>query len=113
MMTKDDKSIRLVNLARDWDEIKTRGLIGPGDGSCTACLEMLFSGTEVFRKHAILHDVFGAIYRNFKFGNGYCYGMTGKWPWWWMKSSPLLGHISGLYKMLVNASSGEFDIVLM
>ena len=53
------------------------------------------SAFKTFRKHAILHDVFGNFYSDFEEGPGYCYAA----PTWlpsWMRKAPIMGHITGL-----------------
>ena len=62
-------------------------------------LEFLaFSNTT--RKHAILHDVFGRIYNQFGLGPGYTYAFRNA-PHF-AKSSPFLGHISGVLSCSFN-----------
>ena len=49
------------------------GLIGPGNGFLTGILEKLFGSSQTFKKHAVLHDVFGNFYLDFEEGPGYAY----------------------------------------
>ena len=100
-----------VDLDFDWEEIKTLGLIGPGNGCCTSILERFFSNVTTCKKHAILHDIFGAIYRNYQRGNGYCYGFASNINANYLKKSPLLMHLSGLFKVFWTRKS-SMNIVL-
>ena len=71
------------------------GLIGPGHGTITHILEKLFSSSQTFKKHAILHDAFGNFFLDFGEGPGYCYAS----PIWlpsFMRDAPVMGQISGL-----------------
>ena len=71
------------------------GLIGPGNGFLTGILEKLFGSSETFKKHAVLHDVFGNFYLDFEEGPGYAYAS----PLWlpsFLRDEPLIGQISGL-----------------
>ena len=71
------------------------GLIGPGHGTITRILEKLFSSSQTFKKHAILHDAFGNFFLDFGEGPGYCYAS----PIWlpsFMRDAPVMGQISGL-----------------
>ena len=71
------------------------GLIGPGHGTITHILEKLFSSSQTFKKHAILHDAFGNFFLGFGEGPGYCYAS----PIWlpsFMRDAPVMGQISGL-----------------
>ena len=70
------------------------GLIDSGNGLLTRILE-LFGKSNTFSKHAMLHDVFGNFYADFKEGPGYCYTS----PMWlpsFMSEEPLVAQISGL-----------------
>ena len=64
------------------------GLLGRED-ECE-CLSGLF----FMRAHGIIHDACGRAYCDFGVGKGYCYAV--KNPTNFMKSSPFLGHISGI-----------------
>ena len=71
------------------------GLIGPGNGFLTGILEKLFGSSQTFKKHAVLHDVFGNFYLDFEEGPGYAYAS----PLWlprFLRDEPLIGQISGL-----------------
>ena len=71
------------------------GLIGPGNGCLTRILEKLFGSSQTFKKHAVLHDVFGNFYLDFEEGPGYAYAS----PLWlpsFLRDEPLIGQISGL-----------------
>ena len=62
------------------------GLIGYGN----SCMDSVFCYSKVFRLHAILYDVGGAVRSHTGKGPGYCY-VIGRGP-----TSCLLGHLSGL-----------------
>ena len=62
------------------------GLIGYGN----SYLDSVFRYSKVFRQHAILDDVAGAMRAHSGKGPGYCY-MIGRGP-----NSCLLGHVTGL-----------------
>ena len=64
------------------------GLLGTED-ECE-CLNCFF----FMRAHGVIHDACGRAYNDFKVGNGYCYAL--KNPPVFMKSSPFLGHLSGI-----------------
>lgn len=83
-------------------QIRSLGLIGPGDGCLTNCLEYLFGGFSTFRKHAIFHDTFGLYFNRSGNSAGYCYA----WPDniylpQFLKSSCLFGHITGLLHFIL------------
>ena len=67
-------------------KIKFGGLIGYGN----FCLDSVFRYSKVFRLHAILHDVAGAVRSHSGKGPCYCY-MIGRAP-----NSCLLGHVTGI-----------------
>ena len=82
------------------------GLIGPGHGRLTRILEKLFSSSETFKTHAMLHDVFGNFYLDFEEGPGYAYAS----PLWLphcLRDEPLVGQISGLLFCLTAEFSYE------
>ena len=91
-----------VDISKDWDEIKSLGLMGPGFGVLTNLFERIFAESVALKKHAVMHDVMGALYRNLKVTNGYCYGVKRYISTDRIKSSPLLGHITGIFKVLRN-----------
>ena len=64
------------------------GLLGRED--VCECL----SGFFFMRAHGIIHDACGRAYRDFGVGKGYCYAVENSPVF--MKSSPFLGHISGI-----------------
>ena len=72
------------------------GLIGPGDGMITRCLEYCLKDCELFHQHAILHDAWGRYYQKYKKGLGYTYALSSNRIPEFCRKSPLLGHISGL-----------------
>ena len=49
------------------------GLIGPGNGSITCCLEALFSRCTFCHDHSSFHDAYGPFYTRYGYGSGYCY----------------------------------------
>ena len=49
------------------------GLIGPGNGRITCCLEALFSRYSFCHAHSIFHDAYGRFYNRCGRGSGYCY----------------------------------------
>ena len=49
------------------------GLIGPGNGRITCCLEALFSRYSFSHVHSIFHDAYGRFYNRYGYGSGYCY----------------------------------------
>ena len=64
------------------------GLLGQED-ECECLSELFF-----MRAHGIIHDACGRAYREMGVGKGYCYAVEN--PTIFMKSSPFLGHISGI-----------------
>ena len=62
------------------------GLIGYGN----SYLDSVFQYSKVFRLHAILHDIAGAVRSHSGKGHGYCY-MIGRGP-----NFCLVGHVTGL-----------------
>ena len=68
-------------------KFKFVGLMGYGN----SCLDSVLRYSKVFRLHAILHDVAGAVRSHSGKGTGYCY-MIGRGP-----KSCLLGHVTGLF----------------
>ena len=98
-MVKLNNQRPMVSIINDWEEIKSIGLMGPGYGLITRLLERVCVSPQL-KKHAIYHDIFGAVYRNCGLTNGYCYGLQKPINKNWIKKSPLLGHISGIYKIL-------------
>ena len=92
LCTLTDKNLTLEQILEKHSDL---GLIGPGSGFLTRVLEKLFGKLKTFRKHAMLHDVFGNFYADFEEGPGYCYAS----PVWlpsFMRDEPLMGQISGL-----------------
>ena len=72
---------------REMDQkFKFGGTIGYGD----SYLDSVIRYSKVFRLHAILHDVAGAVRVHSGKGTGYCY-MFGQGP-----NCCLLGHVTGL-----------------
>ena len=49
------------------------GLIGPGNGRITCCLEALFSRCTFCHDHSSFHDAYGRFYTRYGYGSGYCY----------------------------------------
>ena len=49
------------------------GLIGPGSGRITCCLEALSSRYSFSRAHSIFQDAYGRFYNRYGHGSGYCY----------------------------------------
>ena len=84
-----------LTLEEIYDKHPNLGLIGPGNGSLTRILEELFASSKTVKTHAMLHDVFGNFYVDYKEGPGYAYALP-------IQSSscirtlPFVGHISGL-----------------
>ena len=64
------------------------GLLGQED-ECECLSELFF-----MRAHGIIHDACGRAYCEMGVGKGYCYAVEN--PTIFMKSSPFLGHISGI-----------------
>ena len=64
------------------------GLLGLED-ECECLSELFF-----MRAHGIIHDACGRAYCEMGVGKGYCYAVEN--PTIFMKSSPFLGHISGV-----------------
>ena len=64
------------------------GLLGQED-ECE-CLNVFF----FMRAHGVIHDACGRAYKEFGVGGGYCYALENSTAF--MKSSPFLGHISGI-----------------
>ena len=64
------------------------GLLGQKD-ECEC-----FSGLFFMRAHGIIHDACGRAFCDFGVGKGYCYAVENSTEF--MKSSPFLGHISGI-----------------
>ena len=64
------------------------GLLGRED-ECECLSELFF-----MRAHGIIHDACGRAYCEMGIGKGYCYAVEN--PTIFMKSSPFLGHISGI-----------------
>ena len=64
------------------------GLLGRED-ECECLSELFF-----MRAHGIIHDACGRAYCEMGVGKGYCYAVEN--PTIFMKSSPFLGHISGI-----------------
>ena len=92
LCTLTDKSLTLEQILEKHSDL---GLIGPGSGFLTRVLEKLFGKLKTFKKHAMLHDVFGNFYVDFEEGPGYCYAS----PMWlpsFMRDESLMGQISGL-----------------
>ena len=70
------------------------GLIGPGDGKTTHCLERIFGWSHICHEHSIMHDALGRFYLKYGLGRGYTY-LHENAPKW-MRGSPLCGQICGL-----------------
>ena len=49
------------------------GLIGPGNGRITCCLEALFSRHSFCHVYSSFHDAYGRFYNRYGYGSGYCY----------------------------------------
>lgn len=92
LCTITDKDLTLQEI---YDKHPDLGLIGPGNGCLTGVLEKLFGSSETFKKHAVLHDVFGNFYADFEEGPGYVYATSARLPSW-IRTRPFVGHISGL-----------------
>ena len=73
------------------------GLIGPGDNWITGIFEYLFGRIVIICLHDIYHDVSGRFYARYRKGNGYIYAFNLKCHLF--KRSPLLGHITGIFRM--------------
>ena len=76
------------------------GLIGPGNGSCTSCLERSFGRNKIFRLHSLPHDVAGRFRKVHNLGPGYLYTVTVKenemrFIRWWRRVS-LGGQVLGM-----------------
>ena len=70
------------------------GLIGPGNGRITCCLEALFSRYTFCHDHSSFHDAYGRFYTRYDYGSGYCY-LFHNLPTFCKKNS-LFGNIIGL-----------------
>ena len=70
------------------------GLIGPGNGNITCCLEALFSRCTFCHDHSSFHDAYGRFYTRYGYGSGYCY-LFHNLPNF-CKKNPLFGNIIGL-----------------
>ena len=70
------------------------GLIGPGNGNITCCLEALFSRCTFCHDHSSFHDAYGRFYIRYGYGSGYCY-LFHNLPKFY-KKNPLFGNIIGL-----------------
>ena len=92
LCTITDKDLTLQEIYEKHPDL---GLIGPGNGCLTGILEKLFGSLKTFRKHAVLHDVFGNFYTDFEEGPGYVYATSARLPSW-IRARPFAGHISGL-----------------
>ena len=77
------------------------GLIGPGNGRITSCLEALFSRYSFCHVHSSFHDAYGRFYNIYGYGSGYCY-LFHNLPKFCKKNS-LFGNIIGLYFHSVNS----------
>ena len=49
------------------------GLIGPGNGRITCCLEALLSQYSFYNTDGIFHDAYGRFYNRYGYGSGSCY----------------------------------------
>ena len=87
-----DKDLILEEI---YDKHPNLGLIDPGNGSLTKTLEKLFASSKTVRTHAMLHDVFGNFYVDYKEGPGYAYALPVRLSSC-IKATPFVGHISGL-----------------
>jgi len=90
-------NINIKDVEIEESTMRSLGYIGPGLSCLTTVLEFIFGWSKTFRLHAVLHDAFGAFYRLTGNTNGYCYRFKSKSLPLWLKSSPLIGHITGLY----------------
>ena len=88
------KNLSILEIVEKHPDI---GLIGPGNGCLTKVLEYLFSWSKTICTHAILHDAFGRFFDDYKTGPGYCYALWRNQTGYFMKSSALLGHITGVF----------------
>ena len=50
------------------------------DVCLTGILEKLFGSLETFKRHAVLHDVFGNFFADFEEGPGYVYAISARLP---------------------------------
>ena len=87
-----DKDLILEEI---YDKHPNLGLIGPGNGRLTRTLEKLFASSKTVRTHAMLHDVFGNFYIDYKEGPGYAYALPVRLSSC-IKAMPFVCHISGL-----------------
>ena len=72
------------------------GLIGLANGYLTQVLGLCLNKSQVFCTHAILHYAYGRFHVDYQQGLGYCYALKLKYVPRFVRSSPLLGHITGL-----------------
>ena len=76
------------------------GLIGPDEGPMTRFLEYCWGRNQVFRCHALAHDVAGRFRLMHNIGPGYLYVKRPKENEWWItrkwRGSSLAGQITGL-----------------
>ena len=72
------------------------GLLGPGNGCLTRVLEFCMSWSNLFCRHACLHDAYGRFFQDYGKDVGYLYAVK-KSVLPILRTIPLLGHISGLY----------------
>ena len=72
------------------------GLIGPGNGILTSCLDGIFKRSKVLCTHAILHDAFGRVYLDYKIGPGYCYALHNLRIPHYLKTISILRHVTGV-----------------
>ena len=87
---------KIISVSTILDEYEGEiGLIGPGNGNCTAALECLFGEFSFCHTHSILHDAYGRFYAKYGLDRGYCYAIKNSTRF--MKKSPLFGHISGFF----------------
>ena len=95
---------RSMNLTVDYryEDIKSLGLIGPGESRLTRLLEMCFVGSPVMKFHAVCHGAWGLYHRKTGHSNGYCYGVNSQNMCEYFKKSCLLGHVLGLVYILWN-----------
>ena len=76
------------------------GLIGSNNGCLTCLLEWALGSIKCCHTHSVLHDAYGRFYLCHKKDRGYCYYWSRSTNY--MKKSPLLGHLTGLWFSLFN-----------
>ena len=73
LCTLTDKNSTLEQILEKHSDL---GLIGPGSGFLVRVLEKLFGKLKIFKKHAMLYDVFGNFYADFEEGPRYMLCLT-------------------------------------